>query len=224
MRKLFLNSAVALLSLFAVGEVQAASSICNSNPQNLIAAATYNCGFEQGSFGPWTVGGNTSSQYGIETASTGFINSGTYAAFFSTPLGDSSTPITLSQTLTGVTLAADTDYVVTFYLMAECCTGNGTTAYPANYSVSMNGTTIDSSGPVVQNGSNTWTLEWANYMTGSSAVVNPTLEFSFINEAAFFDLDDVSLAPAPEPGSLFLLAPALCLLFLFGPRIARSRA
>ena len=193
-----------LLAAFAVASRPAAAQgagACDAIAGNLVA----NCGFEAGAFGGWAVGGDVSNS-GVDQLSA---HSGTYGAFFAN--GD---PLTLSQTLA---TTSGTRYTYRFWLRSE-------DAYPgaAFFRAFADGRPVfDLAGQAP--------LGYTEYSFTDVAVGTSTrLEFVVENAPSFYQLDDVSAAPAastvPEPGGVALVGSGLLTLLAVAARRRTSQA
>jgi hypothetical protein len=144
-----------------------------------------NGGFETGDFSGWTQFGDTSF-----TAVSGgpAVHSGSFGAAFGP-----AAPGGISQL---IATTAGVDYVVDFWLQLD------DSATPNSFSWSWNGVT---QAPVFVDAGAFGYTEFSAVVTGAAG--SSTLEFTFLNENSFFDLDDVSVVP--EPGTLALMGVAM---------------
>jgi hypothetical protein len=137
-----------------------------------------NSGFETGNFSSWTQSGNTG--YTSVATSSSFVHSGKYGA----QLGPYGSPGCLSQTLP--TLVGQ-PYLVSFWL------DNPKSGTPNQFSVSWNGTTLF-------NQSSLPALNWTNLQFIVTApAAGAVLQFGFLNNPAYFGLDDISVVPFAAP-------------------------
>jgi hypothetical protein len=201
--------AIFLAGLASLGGVPLAQAV--GLPANLVL----NPGFETGDFTGWTVGGNTTSPgayYGVN-CTDGFQNSGSCAAFFAEP----TTATTLAETLT---LAPSTTYTVSFYLSQLFAPSS---SYPNSWSVSFDGSTLDS-GSNLPDANGVYSLKSYTFTTAASGN-SGLLQFSFLDSAGFYFLDDVSVSASvvPEMGSLSLMLSGLG-LFALGGAARRRRS
>jgi Bacterial Ig domain/Protein of unknown function (DUF642) len=133
-----------------------------------------NGSFETHDFGGWTLGGNSgASTYGAQISIDTDAESGAYAA----GLGSIGSDGTLSQT---IATTAGTTYTLSFWLQNE---GSGTNDFKAIW----NGQALVSLTNAAQSGYTQYT--YTVTATGSSS----TLEFSALNDASQWDLDNISL-------------------------------
>jgi hypothetical protein len=134
-----------------------------------------NGGFETGSFGYWTMGGNSGSST--------VRNNGLYrhSGFYGAELGETNVLGTLSQT---VRTTVGANYALSFWL------GNPNGLATNNqFSVSWNGVTIYSV-------TNLPVSPFSNYTLLVSATgISTALQFSYRNNTGLFGLDDISLTP-----------------------------
>jgi hypothetical protein len=193
---LLISAAIGFASL--PGSVTAAPSICDAIPGNLIV----NCGFEKGLFRGWTQSGNTSFLFvvgpGFRDRFVDNPNSGNQFA----ALGPFGSDGFLSQTFRDT---AGQQLRVEFFLANDGATPNDFhAAFNDNMLLSL-------------------TNDGAHGFTDNAFIVTATgLDTltigGFRHDLGFFGLDDISVAPVPEPGSLGLLGIILASL---GIRIRR---
>ncbi|MGA8030181.1 MAG: PEP-CTERM sorting domain-containing protein, partial [Bryobacteraceae bacterium] len=123
--------------------------------------------------------------------------------------GAAGRPITLGQTL--ATTVGQT-YTINFWL-DQTLTPNGPYV---NSFVAVFGTNA------LTSLSDAASQPYTDYTFTEKATSTSTLlEFSFQNDAGFWDLDDVSVTAGkvvPEPASLLLIAPGLAALYFFRKR------
>lgn len=159
-----------------------------------------NGGFES-NFSGWTTFGNTGLT-GVDNGTLfGTPHGGSFQAYFA-PLGSTGG---ISQTIAAN--AGDT-VLVSFWLVSP---GGGT----ATFDCSLDGISIQS---FTNPGAFGYT-RYTGMVTLSNA--NPTLEFTFRQDAAFWRLDDVSASVVPLPAGAFLGIGGLAGLGVLG--VARRR-
>jgi len=188
-----------LAACFAV----ALSLISATASANLVS----NSGFETGDFTSWTQSGNEGF-----TFVDGTPHSGKFAAWLG-PEGPSLG--FLSQQLSTI---PDAQYELDFWLRHEPF-GTGK---PNIFEVFWGGELVDQmtvlgSLPLTNVGSFPYT-EVQLSLTAPSALTE--LQFGFMEDTDYFQLDDVSVLPAsmPEPGTLILLASGLMALLAYAQR------
>ena len=177
--------ALGLLCMTATGN--AVPSFCDSVSGNLVV----NCGFETGSFPPWTLPGTI----GNFTVTALRPHTGTFDA-----LAAPDSLILLSQSL----VTTPGNYNISFWLFSSSPTT------PNNeFDVEFNGTTLFDQTDLS-------TFNYTEFMfSGTATGSSTTLAFSARNDFAnggLFQLDDVVVTRAaaiPEPTSLALLGVAL---------------
>lgn len=155
-----------------------------------------NGGFETGDFTGWTLSGNP-GYIGIVTDP---VHSGTFAASF----GAVGFQTMLAQTLVPTTPGSS--YLIDFWLKNDYGPGN-------LFTVDWNGSTIFTQG-------DSQSFDWTEYtFTVSATATSTPLAFGFRQDPSFFQFDDVSVTPVPEPTTM--IAGAL-LLLPFGASALRS--
>jgi len=193
---LLLSTAVGLTNL--PGSAAAAPSICDAIPENLIV----NCGFEAGNFRGWTRSGNTSASFVVGPGSLDGPLNKPYSGRWFAVLGPVGSDGFLSQTFADT---AGQVLRVEFFLANE----GGT---PNDFHASFDSDQLLS---LTNDGAHGYT-EYKFLVTATGL---DTLTIGgFRNDPGGFGLDDVSIAPVPEPGSLGLLGVFLA---LSGSRLGR---
>ena|ERR1700686_114145 len=176
-----------------------ASAALTARAQNLVT----NPGFETGDFTGWTQTGDTSFSAVAASDPVGTLpHSGNFLAYFG-PLAVGG----IQQNIAG-TIAGNL-YNVSFWLANTDNTGNNAAAISFGSNVLL---TLTNSPPF---GFTQYTF---NNIAASSN--NALLAFSFSNPPLYWDVDDVSVSPVPEPGTLGLIAfGALGLVGAFRKRL-----
>ena len=162
------------------------------------ASPFVNGGFETGDFTGWTV--DSINNWAI------VLNSGTQlAGNYEAQLGTYGTVGIISQ-------AFDTtvgqDYKVSFWLAND--SKDSTNVYQALWNgAAQNITALD---PTLASG-------YTQYQfTATAANTSAVIAFNFLNDPSVFHLDNVDVAPVPEPGTLVLLSAGLFGLCVYGKR------
>lgn len=172
-------------------------------PSEARADLIVNGDFETGDFTGWTLAGDTSdpTTFGVDESNP---HSPTHNAYFG-PFGDS---LTLSQSFA---TTPGGSYVFDYWLQSE----DGGPSPQNLFSVSFGGTTLETliDVPAFSYRNESFTV------TATSALT--TVTFSFRNDSAYFDLDDVRVRSVPEPGGFVCLAIGAVLAC--GYRLRRSR-
>jgi hypothetical protein len=159
-----------------------------------------NGGFESGNFDPgWHTFGNTgvsfSPSVNVAASRNGVgPHSGNFMAFFG-PTSDTGGSGGIYQQLT---VPANTTLHVSFWLA-----DNGGTPVNTSFSATLGG--INLLAPLINSAAFGYTEFTA---TVTTTVANPTLVFTFLHDAAYFDLDDVSVT-VPLPSGAILSAGGL---------------
>ena len=160
------------------------------------ASLVANGGFETGSFSSWDLTGDSS--FSSVSSDTPVPQTGTYGASF----GPFRTTGGISQTLATF---AGTAYILDFWLQAEA-DALGAFA-PNSFQATWNGATVTS----LLNSSAFNYRHLIFNVTASSSLTG--LGFTFRNDPAFWDLDNVSVtAVVPEPETWALMGLGLVLL------------
>jgi hypothetical protein len=173
-----------------------ASAALSAHAQNLVT----NPGFETGDFTGWTQFGDTSFT-AVDSSFDGVTpHSGNFQAHF----GPTSTFGGIDQTLA----TSPGAYTVDFWL------ANQDTLMNNGFHVSFNGVTLFTL-------TNAPAFPYTEYtFTGTATGSSTVLEFGFYNPPSYYFLDDVSVVPVPEPGTLGLIAlGALGLVGAFRKRL-----
>jgi len=184
-----------VFTISAIAGLFLAAAAANATP------ILVNGSFETGDFTGWTDTGNTTFD-GV--ASGGFTYGpvdGTYFANFGAVGSDS----TLSQTFSDT---SGQSYNLSFWFASD----GGS---PADFSASIDSTTLLSIGPVVPGSG------FTNYSFNFTGTGSDTLSFTNRNDPAYNYLDNISVTQAiavPEPGTLPLFATGLLAFFLLRRR------
>ncbi len=142
--------------------------------------------FETGDFSGWTLSGNTSdpTTYGVDSS---FPYEGTYNAYF----GPQQSQAFLSQT---IATNPGQVYELEFFLMNE----DGTSAN--HFSVNFGSTSL-------YDATNLPTFDYQQYDYQVAATsTTTTVTLGFQNDFSYFDVDNISVSPVPEPSSLICIA------------------
>jgi len=175
----------------SVAGLVAAVALCASLGAR--AELVVNGGFETGTFSGWTLFGTTATYVGVDTQSP---QSGTYAAFFGSPVASTGGIFESLATVAGQA------YTVSFWLKNE----NDVTgiATPNSFSFNWNGGAAELS---LTNVAATAYHQYMFTLLATSATTD--LRFTFGNDPSFWDFDNVSVnlarSAVPEPGTLALL-------------------
>lgn len=177
-------------SHFIAGLVAAIAMVASIGAR---AELVTNGGFETGTFSGWTLFGNTSTYVGVDNQSP---QSGTYGAYFGSPTASTGGIFESLATVAGQS------YTVSFWLKNENdVTGAAT---PNSFGFNWNGGAAEMS---LTNVAATAYHQYTLTLLATSATTD--LRFTFGNDPAFWDLDNVSVNLAarvvPEPGTLALL-------------------
>jgi subtilase family serine protease len=130
--------------------------------------------FETDSFADWTLSGNASGNLFVSTGSAY-----AYDSEYGVKAGPGGSPGYLSQTL--LTVPGQL-YLISFWFDSD-----GYEAYPNEFSVAWNGSTLFDQTDIPDTG-------WTNMQfTVAATLTNTVLRFGFRNDPAYFGLDDVSV-------------------------------
>ena len=181
--KLIHNASVGLATLAALASPLAA--------QNLVA----NPGFETGNFSGWTQAGNTGATF---VAPSSHICGGTagFSGNYGTCLGPASNPGYLIQQSLNTTPGGI--YNLSFMLqhMSSAVSPN------AYFRVSWEGI------PIFLNNGGMFSWGQQNFVV-SAVNTGSVLQFEFLENPSFYNLDDVWVGAVPEPASMTLLGTGL---------------
>jgi hypothetical protein len=171
------------------------AGISTAAAQNIVT----NPGFETGDFSGWTHAGNTEFS-GVDDFAP---HSGGFAAFF----GPVETTGSLFQSLV---TTPGTSYTFSFWLMSGSA---GSPETPNFFDALWNGSSVFSL-------SNAGAFGYTLFSFDVLATAATTdIEFVFLNEPSFWDLDDVSVvSTVPEPATMALVASGLVAMAGAGAR------
>jgi subtilase family serine protease len=146
-------------------------------PLNAVAPQLVQNGeFQTGSFSGWTLSGNASGNLFVSTG-TAYAYNTTYGV----QAGPAGSLGFLSQTLPTVPGQL---YLVSFWFDSD-----GNNAFPNQFSVTWNGSALFNQTNIPDTG-------WTNLQfTVAATLTNTVLRFGFLNDPAYFGLDDVSVLP-----------------------------
>jgi Carbohydrate binding domain/PEP-CTERM motif len=162
-----------------------------------------NCDFETGTFSGWTASANSYPMYIVESPVQG---SSTYAAQIA---GYTYDPDTLSQVVSDT---SGQEYVLSFWVDQ---TPYDETSANITLDVDWDGSTVFSQVVPTSPG-------YQNYTVTVTGTGSDTLEFLSANNPGFTYLDNVSLAPVPEPSTWTMLLLGFAGLGYAGYRRARA--
>jgi hypothetical protein len=151
-----------------------------------------NGGFETGDFTDWTLAGNTNDTLVVESAA--YAHSGLYGV----QAGPSGSPVFISQTLATTPGQA--------YLIS-CWVNNPEGATPNAFLLSWQGTNL-------ANETNISATNWTNIQaTAVAAGASARLAFGIQDNPGYLGLDDISVAPVPQPSFLTFQSGAGAIVF-----------
>ena len=156
-----------------------------------------NPGFETGDFTGWALSGDTSFTL-VDNFSP---HSGSFGAFLGTSAGTPGSTGSITQTLA---TTAGVSYDIEFWV--------NTAVRPNFFSVSFDGIVLDSLIDITTSSSIQPPFYKLFSYTALASSPSTDLVFTFRHDPWGWDLDDVSVTPVPEPGSLRLFAGGLIML------------
>ena len=183
-----------VFTISAIAGLFLAAAAANATP------ILVNGSFETGDFTGWTLGGNTDFT-GVASSFGPTPQDGIYDANFG-PVGSDGF---LSQSFSD---SSGQSYNLSFWFASD----GGS---PADFSASIDSTTLLSIGPVVPGSG------FTNYSFNFTGTGSDTLSFTNRNDPAYNYLDNISVTQAiavPEPGTLPLFATGLLAFFLLRRR------
>ncbi len=180
---LLLSAAIGFTSL--PGSAAAAPSICDAIPGNLIV----NCGFENLDLRGWTQSGNTGFSFVVGPGSLGGLLNNPNSGNRFVALGPFGSDGFLSQTFSDT---AGQQLRLEFFMANDSAT-------PNDFHAAFNDNMLLS---LTNDGAHGFT---DNVFIVTATGLDTLTIGGFRHDIGFFGLDDISVAPVPEPGSLGLL-------------------
>jgi PEP-CTERM motif len=165
-----------------------------------------NCGFESGDFSSWTLTGNDTpgalgNLYGVEGTDPDGTNpnSGNFQAFFGDQVQNATT---LQQIISTV---AGESYTVSWFLAQDTAPS---AEYSNAFSASFGGVSLVNLTAMPIQGYTEY------FYTATATSTSTALDLTFGNGLGYFLLDDVSVAPVPEPSTWTMMLAGImgCLL------------
>lgn len=212
MKAIYIPTLILFCGFFLANKAQA--DVC-STPDNLVT----NCGFETGDLTGWLQEppNEAGNWYGVDSYDA---YTGTYGAYLAGYGSFANGDVNYALIGQDVTTVVGKEYVFSYDWAHN--TSADPTAVPDDYfAAGLNGYLVASSQQVDVGNQPFTDYSYTFFATSTTTLI----EFEAEDANFYFSIDDVSLAPAPEPASFAFVAPVLAGLFLFSiSATRRSRA